>query len=369
MKITRTAKLKLDISAEQILPTAVAYTEAFNYICEVGWKANTYNPITLHEKTYKNTREKYQLPAQLAISARSKAKEALKAVWALAKKGKKISCPNSTLSSIRYDARSFSVWFEKKQVSLSTLNGRVKAGFSIPKCFDGYLSWTRKSAELLIREGSVFLNIVFEKEIEDIPQNIPDRVIGIDRGINRVAVTSENKFYGKIVKGKIKKQKELRRKLQKCGSKSAKRHLKKLKLKENRYRRDVNHCISKAIINAAPKNSILVLEDLTHMRETAGSKEVHNWSFYQLEEFLRYKAEVKGIQVDYVDARYTSRKCSRCGHTCKENRKSQPQFECVKCGFQLDADLNAARNICNNYVDAKSYPRGLFVNQPIVGPI
>jgi IS605 OrfB family transposase len=134
----------------------------------------------------------------------------------------------------------------------------------------------------------------------------------------------------------------------------------------------VNHCITKQIVESLPENSIIVLEDLKHIRKRVKLRKrqrrrIHSWSFFQLEEFLRYKADARAIKVDYVDARYTSQKCSRCGHISKSNRTSQAVFKCTHCGLSLNADLNASRNIEANYRDASGYPEGLSVNQPIVG--
>ena len=75
MELIRTIKLKLDISSETIKPTIKAYTQAFNYICSIGWKDGDANGISLHHKTYQETR-KY-LPSQLAISARTRATDSI----------------------------------------------------------------------------------------------------------------------------------------------------------------------------------------------------------------------------------------------------------------------------------------------------
>ena len=64
-------------------------------------------------------------------------------------------------------------------------------------------------------------------------------------------------------------------------------------------------------------------------------------------EMLKYKAEKKGGEVIEVDPKFTSQKCSCCGHISKENRKSQSKFRCIKCNFRLNADLNASLNILN----------------------
>ena len=81
---------------------------------------------------------------------------------------------------------------------------------------------------------------------------------------------------------------------------------------------------------------------------------------------MKYKADNKGINVEYVSAKYTSQKCSSCGHISRSNRKSQCQFKCKKCGYELNADLNASFNIRNNYLDAISYQDRASVNKPIV---
>ena len=75
----------------------------------------------------------------------------------------------------------------------------------------------------------------------------------------------------------------------------------------------------------------------------------HSWNFAQLQRYIEYKAQEKGISVVYLDARYSSQKCSRCGYRIRSNRKDQVHFECRKCGYRLNADLNAARNLANNY--------------------
>jgi len=275
------------------------------------------------------------------------------------------------LCSIRYDACSFNIWFDRNECSILTINGRIKCQFKIADCFRPYLTWKRYSAELFIKNNKVFLNIVFKKETNDIQISQNPIITGIDRGINQIAVCSNNKFYRNNIKKVIRRNRRIRSKLQSCGSKSAKRHLKRLSLKENRFRRDMNHKISKQIVQSVPENSIIVLEDLKHIRKSiksnkTGRRELNNWAFYQLEQFLTYKAQSKNILIDYIDPRYTSQKCSCCGYIDRKNRQYTSLFKCKKCNFTLNADLNASRNIELNYRDSKGYPEGLSVNQPIV---
>lgn len=165
----------------------------------------------------------------------------------------------------------------------------------------------------------------------------------------------------------------MRSRLQSANTKSAKRHLKKISKKENRFRADVNHCISKQIISTLEKGTTILLEDLTGIRNRCNfrkneRKQVHKWNFFQLEQFIRYKAASKSVLVKNIDARYTSQRRSKCGCIKKSNRSSQSVFKCKHCTFSLNADLNASRNIIYKYLDSISYLSRAVVNQPIVVP-
>jgi putative transposase len=354
MKLTRTVKIKLDINLEDIISSFYLYTRAYNTVCEIGYKDRDFNGVSLHHKTYKDLRE--YLPAEFAITARMKATESLKSIRKLFRKKKQPKCPNSKLCSIRYSKNSYNIWFDKNEISLLTVNGRKRYKINVPEYFKQYLSWRRTSADLLLRKNEIFICIVFTKEINDFESN--GKVVGIDRGINKLAVTSDNKFFdGKKIRLVSNRYEMIRSKLQSCGSKSAKRHLKILSGKENRFRDDVNHKISKQIVESLESGTIIVLEDLKSIRQNVRlrkkqRKEIHKWNFFKLEQYITYKAEAKGIKIEFVDSRYTSQKCSICGYISRSNRKSQSQFKCKECNFTLNADLNAARNIKQNYLDA-----------------
>ena len=145
----------------------------------------------------------------------------------------------------------------------------------------------------------------------------------------------------------------LRTALQTRGTKSAKRHLKKLSGREARFRRDTNHCISKHIVAKAKRtHQGSALEDLRHIRRrtdrTVHTSQRHrhcSWAFFQLRAFIAYKAALAGVAVRYVDPHATSRTCSRCGYCEKANRLSQAEFLCRSCGFAAPADWNAAVTI------------------------
>ena len=364
MKLVRTAKVVLNAPAQAFNSTLAAYTKAYNLVCKTGWDDKDTNGVSLHHKTYKTTRE--YLPSQLAISARTKATESLKSVATKIRDGERGTCPESTICSIRYDHNSYSLWLDRNQVSIKTIEGRKTFSLLIPDYFKQYVDWRWTTAELFVKNNKAFLHVVFEKEVEDVP--FSGKTIGIDRGINQLAVTSENRFFsGQGIKRISKKYETLRSELQSKGH-SGKRHFRKVSAKERRFRRNVNHLVAKQIISETPSGSVIVLENLKGIRQAKRrreqQREAHKWNFYQLEEFLTYKGMPKGIKIEHTPARYTSQKCSVCGHTAKSNRCCQSLFHCQNCGFRLNADLNASRNIRNNYLDAISHPSRDAVNHP-----
>lgn len=371
MRLQRTAKIRLHIHPKALRDSVDAYTKAFNYVCCYGWDNNVTSSISLQKATYTHCRKQLGLPAQLACSVAVKASEAVKSAKARLKAGRKASCPQSKHCAIRYDARSYTLFLESGKVSLLTTNGRVKVDLLIPEHFRQYIDWKHASADLVIAGDKVHLHVVFQHEVEEVENN--GVVVGVDRGIKKIAVTSTNQFYGG---GRIKhvsdRYSRLRGELQKAETRSAQRHLAKISRKERRFRADVNHCITKKIVSSLEPGNTIVLEDLSGIRDRCKfSKkmrtQLHKWNFFQFQQFLTYKAHGRGIAVEYVDPRNTSKGCSRCGHIDDRNRKSQSRFCCMSCGFQLNADLNASRNIRNKSGMLNAAPDGLrIVNQPIV---
>ncbi|MFF3518992.1 RNA-guided endonuclease InsQ/TnpB family protein [Streptomyces sp. NPDC002573] len=144
---------------------------------------------------------------------------------------------------------------------------------------------------------------------------------------------------------------DLRTKLQKKRTKSARRAVKRVAGREKRQATDMNHCISKRIVAEAERTGQgIALEDLRGIRERVRLRKpqraaVHSWTFAQLGRFLTYKARRRGVPLLQVDPRNTSRECSSCHHIDKRNRPAQAEFRCVACGFVDHADANAARNI------------------------
>jgi IS605 OrfB family transposase len=152
------------------------------------------------------------------------------------------------------------------------------------------------------------------------------------------------------------RHRRLRTKLQTKGTKSAKRKLKQLSGKEWRFASAINHQIAKQLVLLAERTKRqIALENLTHIRTRVRARRqqratLQSWAFGQLQQFVSYKARLRGIPVHFVDPRNTSRHCPACGHCAKENRKTQASFVCTSCGFAGPADVIAAGNIANRAV-------------------
>jgi putative transposase len=394
MQATIRLKLTPDKETSEILSQTIEqYTWAFNDVCYYGWQNNIKNGVKLHDATYYHHRNVTNLPSQLVCSARVKAAEAIKSAMALKRKKKeerpragfprkgtrfdKVSVPNSKHCAIRYDARSYTVWWNENRLSLVTIKGRVKFSFEIADYYQQYLEWKTTSADLFRdRQGRWWLHIVKQTEspIPPAPLNKGGarqrggiEVIGVDLGEINPATDNRGNFYGNREWKKIEdKTFELRRRLQSKGTKSAKRHLKKISGKQKRFRRDCDHVLSKRLVQSVNPGAIIVFEDLTNIRGSAKKRKAqrrrfHGWSFKQFQNFVSYKALRKGVLVEYVDPRFTSQKCSFCGHISRSNRPSQAVFCCKKCSYSNHADINASLNIQSDYLK-----QWAAVNQPTV---
>jgi IS605 OrfB family transposase len=126
--------------------------------------------------------------------------------------------------------------------------------------------------------------------------------------------------------------------------------------------RDVNHVVSRRIVEFAQEtgNPTIVLEDLSGIHESTTRRKEnrylhHSWAFHQLQRFITYKAEEKGFDVIKVDPENTSKGCSRCGHVSSSNRNGH-DFECSACGYEIHADMNAAKNIRSRGITARQTP-------------
>jgi IS605 OrfB family transposase len=374
----RTIRIQLEPSptqTQQLVQTSRQFTAVFNAVCAHGWRERLSNGVKLHHATYYPLKADYpNLVSDLHVQARVKATEAVTSALALQKAGRKVSQPHSDACPPRYNMHTYRIDWESRTVRLSLIGGRQTIRFHVPDYGAKYAGYPTDTADLIERDGRWWLHVVVSVPAPEVEPS--DDVVGVDLGLSRPAVTSTNRFLGKrawkAVEGRLFK---LKRALQQRGTKSAKRHLRKVRHKQMRFRRDCDHALSKQIVESAEVGGTLVLENLKDIRKrtrmrrkTETQRRIHSWSFAQLREFIEYKAEERGCTVVAVDPRHTSQACSRCGHTARNNRRSRALFMCRACGYSLHADLNGARNIAAKYraEGGTAAFGGLSVNQPIV---
>lgn len=265
-------------------------------------------------------------------------------------------------------------------LSINTLAGRVRAAFDVPECFEEYFAedgiWEFGTAKLVSLKGEWYLHIPVSRDIpETFDERSPSHVVGIDRGLRFLMTAYDEKgnvlfFDGRDVLRKRDAFRKVRSELQSKGTKSAKRKLAALSGRENRWMTDVNHRLSKTLVDRYGKNTLFVIEDLTGIsfdeavlskRNADQRRDTRSWAFYQLEQMLRYKAEESGSFVLKVPANYTSQRCPKCGRIHKENRRHDiHEYICDSCGYRSNDDRIGAMNIQNLgalYVSGDSHPR------------
>jgi putative transposase len=289
------------------------FTHTFNLVCTYAWGHGEKNSVKLHHATYRDARALYPaLPSNLHIQARVKATETIKSVLARRQRGLRVSCPRSPACSPRYNQSTYRLNWETGTVSLATTQGRQHIPFHVPAYAARYVGHPVTTADLVCKRGRWYLHVVVDVPAPVVAETLD--VVGVDLGLTRVGVTSDNRFHGQRRWRDLEARDfRLRRKLQKTGTKSAKRHLKRLSGRTARRRRDHDHVVSRRIVDGTPTGATLAIENLTNIRSrikarkaNGGQRRLHSWSFASLGAMLVYKAQERGIRVQSVDPRYTS---------------------------------------------------------------
>jgi len=248
----------------------------------------------------------------------------------------------------------------KDLFSVNTLEGRVKVPFckgGMEKYFNG--SWKFGTAKLVLNKSKWFLHIPVTKEIESLKDCDVSNISGVDLGINFLATSYDSEgntvFYpGKEIKHRRAQHKKTRKQLQRRGTPSARKKLKRIGSRENRWMQDVNHCVSKALVNSQPTGTMFVLEDLKGVRSATERVRVKDryvsvsWAFFDLRQKIEYKAALAGSKTIAVDPKYTSQTCPVCSHRAKSNRDRKAHtFRCGNCGYTSNDDRIGAMNLHN----------------------
>jgi putative transposase len=341
-----TAKVKLLPTSEQaeaLKRTLETASAACNYISERAWEERTFRQYSLHKLVYYDVRERFGLSSQMTVRCISKVADAYKL-------DRKTQRTFRETGAIAYDSRILSWKARKQAVSIWTMDGRQTIRFACGDRQRELLQHQRGESDLALIDGAFYL--LATCEVESPEQFEAKEALGIDLGIVNIATDSDGKTYsGAQVNNLRRRHAKLRAKLQQKGTKSAKRLLKKRRRKERRFGQDVNHVISKSIVEKAEGTGRAIgLEDLSGIRDRttvrkSQRRQHHSWSFHDLRQKIAYKAALAGVPVIPVDPKNTSRTCPICGCVDKLNRRTQSTFSCIRCGFSGHADTIAAVNI------------------------
>ena len=399
-EIIKTIKLHLKVTEEQDLAfqeLTNAYKDACNFISEhIFTHEFELNSFKLQKVLYTTIREKFGLKSQITtatfktVTARYQTVQTqlFQNPYKYKKEDGTIECTQKTLDWLQkplYFSRPQCdlnhgrdyAFLQTGKLSVNTMKNRALVTFDLPPCFKDYFdgTWKLRTAKLVKLNGDWYLHIPATKTIEaELDETQPKHVVGIDRGLRFIAAaydeTGKTTFFsGKEMAKKRKKFNRVRAELQAKGTKSAKRKLKKLSGRENRWMSDVNHQISKTLVQMYGEGTLFVIEDLTSVsfeernlkRTKDGRNELRSWTFYQLEQFLTYKALEAGSKVLKVSAKYTSQRCPKCGRIHKPNRKHEThEYICDCCGYRSNDDRVGAMNIYTlgtMYVSGDTHPR------------
>lgn len=362
MKQVLTVSCKLQVSSEQVAKietTLKAFADACEYVNQAV-APTLVNELAMQSLVYRDVRARFGLSSQLAIHA-------IRRVSGNRKTAKKDKKPVKAFkpTSATYDVRTFSFREKDWTVSLTMLGGREKFNLAIGNYQRGLLKEQNfKTATLFKRkDGSYYINIQLESTPPEPPES--DEVLGCDLGRTDLVVTSKGKsFSGKQITNIRNKYAKLRARVQRKavkGTRSTRRRcrkfLQRLSGKEQRFQKHTNHVISCRLVKQAKKNNLVIsLEDLTGIRErtnqnprSKNDKRLSNsWAFYQLRQFLTYKAIKEGVKIVFIDPRYTSQMCNNCFHIHPvqgESYRNGKRFKCGHCNWSGDADYNGSCNI------------------------
>ena len=354
MKITLQLQLLPDSDQEaRLRETIERFNEAANWLAGLAFQRKLANKFALQKLFYAELRSRFDLPADTAIRCIAQVVEAYKRDKKKLPRFKKhASVPFSMGKNIGFKGID--------RVSISTLQGRVLIPFIMGKYQAQRFGFAKGQCDLVLRKDGKWFLLVTTDIPDDTPVPAKD-FIGVDLGVTNLATTDQGeKFSGEPVEKVRQKYHGIRQSLQQKADltknsgkrpKQIRRKLKQICRKESRFRRDVNHVISKKLV-AQAKDTVrgIALEDLKGIRDRTRFRKpqrakMSGWAFHQLRAFISYKALLYGVQVVLVDPRYTSQTCSACGHCERANRPLQERFCCVQCGHTLHADINAAMNI------------------------
>lgn len=318
--------------------------DACDSISEWAFSNKTFGQFKIHHGTYHTIRGGFNLSAQMVVRCIAKVCDSYKLDRA-ADRRKRLRTFRQ-YGSVAYDSRILS--YKGNITSIWTVQGRQKIPFVTVQHYAELLKYAQGEADLAYVKGKLYLLQTCDVPHEN--EKSFDDCIGADLGLTNILTDSDGTNYeGKAMNALRKKREKVRASLQSKGTRGAKKVLKRISGRERTTTKIINHTIAKAIVaKAKQEQKAIALEDLkairdrTNKRLRKSQRGLHNrWSFYQLRQFVEYKAKLEGIPVMVIPAAYTSKTC----HKCKRiGNRSGEVFKCTNCGV-FHADANAAKNI------------------------
>ena len=365
LRRTVITRLAVSSSDESLLRETVSeWKRGCQIAVNKAWDHQT-SKTKVQKLAYDDIREQTGLGSQHAILASHQAAENIKTCLSRRQDGKSVSKPTYTSPTVTYDPRTLTLFREDEEVTLTTVDSRVRAELVLPADEDGYHyqylddeGWELTASTLHYRDGEWYLHIGVRKlapgtqQTEETTEN--GTVLGVDLGVNEIAVTSTAAFFSA---GELNhKRREFDRvhsDLQECGTRNAHRTLETVTGKETDYVKHVLHSVAKELVAEAVRYDCdgIVFEELTGIRERLPDADWHSkWAFDILLTYVEYKAKAAGLFVETVPPYNTSRRCAECGFIADNNRPERDSFECQHCGNKNHADYNAAKNVADAYL-------------------
>lgn len=347
LELLKPSKRKQSIIEENILEVASNRKSIANELKADNTKLSTKDfkhklPSALVNQNIREVKALYKL---LKKSKSNKDNLDFKANQPLCFNSQNYRIKNHFVSFPLYTDKSKRYWFPLvKNDTFNKLKNHIKDGDKLGK------------SSLFRKRKKYYLAVTIKIKAN---KSVGENTMAIDIGLNQIAVASISNIKGREINRRFfngkeasfvrKKYRSVRRSLGKA------KQAKKIKLiedKESRYVTNLNHEISRKLVNLAVQEKVatIVMEDLKNIRKTAFSsskadKNLNSWAFYELQNFIEYKGKLEGIEIEYINPAYTSQACNACGIINKSNRKRN-LYSC-SCGYKVHVDLNAARNIAS----------------------
>ena len=367
VKLTVVAKLDLlPHDKERLNRTLDVFAAACNAISQAALEQRCFNPVALHHLTYYDIRQRFNLHANLTVRARERVAKAYKNLKAKKRPTKLLTFKAQSLD---LDVDLFRLFWKDDEVWVSLAacdRKRIKCPVKVGQRHLPILKASNPTSAVLKRhrDGELYLHIVVSVPVPE-PSDPPQNVVGVDLGEIDLLVASNGVKVSGVESIERRKRFRARRSILQRKGTRARRARKRLSDKERRWARTYLHTVSRRFVDSLPPNSLVVLEDLSGIRDRckrSGAEQraqFHTWAFRQLQWMIAYKARLAGHQVVFVKPNYTSRTCPRCGHVSASNRLSTRLFRCRECGFQHNANFVAALNIAGRAVQAGLVGTGL----------